>query len=267
MLQPDADEPCGGKPMPAHVALAPKSANDTRGDQDNGQGTKSRDRDYFTTRVRTELQIDTRTQTDYGVLRTYANPRFQFDTGANAETGVITLDFAFVQFAGFTLGKAVSAFQTPWGSSVANSLTSFLIGGYDNINGITQFAYTWQFGNGVSAQAGVEDNRTIVRGQLLNASLTQPATGVFTGAFTNSHGGNAAPDIVGNVRIDNTAFTAQLSAAAHDIHAWRLPAQLVAELGNRNLRQLFPHRVQRECDRGLLRRIHSPLSEVERLYV
>ena len=106
-------------------------------DQGNAQGTKSRDRDAFTTRVRTELQIDTRTQTDYGVLRTYANPRFQFDTGANADTGVITLDYAFVQFAGFTLGKAVSGFQTPWGSSGANSLTSFLIGGYDNINGIT----------------------------------------------------------------------------------------------------------------------------------
>ncbi len=188
-------------------------------DQTDGQGTKSRDHETFSTRVRTELQIDTRTATEYGVLRTYANPRFQFTTPAAPDTGVITLDYAFVQFAGFTLGKAVSGFQTPWGSSGANSLTSFLIGGYDNINGITQLAYTWQFGNGVSAQLGVEDNRTINRAQLLNASLTQPATGVFTGAFTNSYGGNAAPDIVGNVRIDNAAFTAQLSAAAHDIHA------------------------------------------------
>ena len=33
-------------------------------DQTEGQGTKSRDRDYYTTRIRTELQIDTRTQTD-----------------------------------------------------------------------------------------------------------------------------------------------------------------------------------------------------------
>ena len=83
-------------------------------DQGNAQGTKSRDRDYFTTRVRTELQIDTRTQTEYGVLRTYTNPRFQFDTGAGPSSGVLTLDYGFIQFAGFTLGKAVSVFQTPW---------------------------------------------------------------------------------------------------------------------------------------------------------
>lgn len=188
-------------------------------DQTAGEGTKSRDRDYFTTRVRTELQIDTRTNTDYGVLRTYTNPRFQFDSGAGPDTGVITLDYGFIQFAGFTLGKAVSVFQTPWGASGANSLTSFLIGGYDNVNGITQAAYMWQFGSGVTAQIAVEDNRTINRAQLLNASLTQPATGVFTGAFTNSYGGNPLPDFVGNIRIDQAAFVAQLSGAVHDIRA------------------------------------------------
>lgn len=188
-------------------------------DQGNNEGTQSRDRDYFTSRVRTEFQVDTRTETEYGVLRTYINPRFQFDTGALPDTGVITLDYGFVQFAGFTLGKAVSTFQTPWGSTGANSASSYLLGGYDNINGITQIAYTWQFGNGASAQVGIEDNRTINRAQLLNASLTQPATGVFTGAFTNSYGGNSSPDFVGNFKVDQAAFTVQLSGAVHQIHA------------------------------------------------
>jgi hypothetical protein len=188
-------------------------------DQGNAEGTKSRDRDYFTSRVRTELQIDTRTQTEYGVVRTYMNPRFQFDTGAGPSSGVLTLDYGFVQFAGFTLGKAVSVFQTPWGSSGANSSTSYLIGGYDNINGISQIAYTWEFGNGVSAQVAIEDNRVINRAPLLNASLTQLATGAFNGVFTNSYGGNVSPDFVGNVRVDQKSFTAQLSAAAHNVNA------------------------------------------------
>ncbi|MBR2119951.1 MAG: porin [Pseudomonadota bacterium] len=188
-------------------------------DQTEGQGTKSRDRDYFTTRIRTELQIDTRTQTEYGVLRTYTNPRYQFTTPAGPDTGVLTLDYGFVQFAGFTFGKALSIFQTPWGATGANSLTSFLIGGYDNINGITQIAYTAQFGNGVSASVAVEDNRVINRAQLLNASLTQPATGVFTGVFTNSYGENVTPDFVGNIRIEQKDFTAQLSGAVHNIRA------------------------------------------------
>ena len=188
-------------------------------DQSSDEGTHSRDADRFTTRVRTELQIDTRTATEYGVVRTYINPRAQFDTGAAPDTGVVTLDYAFVQFAGFTLGKAVSTFQTPWGSSAGGTATSYFLGGYDNINGITQAAYTWQFGNGISAQVGAEDNRTIDRAQLLNASLNQPATGVFSGVFTNSYGGNSAPDFTSNVRIDQAAFTAQVSAAAHQLHA------------------------------------------------
>ncbi len=132
---------------------------------------------------------------------------------------MITLDYSFVQFAGFTLGKAVSTFQTPWGSSPGGSSTSYFLGGYDNINGIAQVAYTWEFGNGVSAQIAVEDNRTINRAPLLNASLNQPATGVFTGVFTNSYGGNSAPDFVGNFRVDQKAFTAQVSGAIHELHA------------------------------------------------
>jgi Porin subfamily len=188
-------------------------------DQGNNEGTQSRDADKFTTRVRTELQIDTRTATEYGVVRTYMNPRFQFDTGAAPDTGVVTLDYVFVQFAGFTLGKAASTFQTPWGSSPANTATSYFLGGYDDINGISQAAYTLEFGNGVSAQVGVEDNRTINRAQLLNASLTQPATAVFTGAFTNSYGGNSSPDFVGHFKVDQKAFTAQVSGAIHELHA------------------------------------------------
>lgn len=188
-------------------------------DQTSAEGTKSRDRDYFVTRVRTEFQIDTRTQTEYGVVRTYMNPRFQFDSGALPETGVLTLDYGFIQFAGFTFGKAVSIFQTPWGATGGNTLASFMLGGYDNVNGITQVAYTWQFGNGVSASVAVEDNRVINRAQLLNASLTQPATSAFNGAFTNSYGGNVTPDFVGNIRVEQTAFTAQLSGGVHNIRA------------------------------------------------
>lgn len=188
-------------------------------DQSSAEGTHSRDADWFTTRVRTELNIDTRTATEYGILRTYINPRFQFDTGAGPDTGVITLDYAFVQFAGFTLGKALSTFQTPWGSTPANTATSYFLGGYDDINGITQAAYTFEFSNGISAQVGVEDNRVINRAQLLNASINQPAAAVFTGAFTSSYGGNSAPDFVGNFKVDQKAFTAQLSGAVHQLHA------------------------------------------------
>ena len=51
------------------------------------------------------------------------------------------MDYGFVQFAGFTLGKAVSGFQTPWGASPVNLNTSNLLGGYDNSTGINQIAF------------------------------------------------------------------------------------------------------------------------------
>lgn len=97
--------------------------------------------------------------------------------------------------------------------------TSNLIGGYDNSTGITQIAYTWQFGNGVSASVAVEDNRVINRAPIFNGANASTAAQFFTGAYTNASGGQASPDFVGNVRIDQAAFTAQLSGGLHNIRA------------------------------------------------
>jgi hypothetical protein len=177
--------------------------------------------DIYTTRSRAQLNLDTRTATEYGVVRTYWSSNFEFSSGTsfNASTGNITMDYGFIQFAGFTFGKAVSGFQTPWGAYGANNNTSYLLGGYDNATGITQIAYTWQFGNGISAQLGVEDNRIINRSPIWNSASGQTSAQQAVGAFTNSSGGNAAPDITGNVRVDQAAFTLQVSGALHQNHA------------------------------------------------
>ncbi len=188
-------------------------------DNGNNLGLQNRTSDRFTTRARTSLNIDTRTATEYGVVRTYWSSNFQHTTGDGPSSGVLTMDFGFIQFAGFTLGKAISAFQTPWGGSPVGINSSYLIGGYDNATGINQIAYTWQFGNGVSAQVGIEDNRRINRAPIFNGATASTVTQFFTGAYTDANGGNVSPDIVGNLRIDQAAFTAQLSGGLHNIHA------------------------------------------------
>src|ERR1700754_2347612 len=43
-------------------------------------GQQNRYRDYFTTRSRMSLTVDTRTATEYGVVRTFAQGDFQFTT-------------------------------------------------------------------------------------------------------------------------------------------------------------------------------------------
>ena len=193
-------------------------------------GQQNRSSDYFVTRARTQLNIDTRTATEYGVVRTYWSSNFQHTSGDGPSSGVLTMDLGFVQFAGFTFGKAISGFQTPWGATPVGLNTSNLLGGYDNSTGITQIAYTWQFGNGLSAQLGVEDNKTINRAPVFNASgsitcaTAATVAGAYLGAGTlaanqNGTGGQHSPDFVGNVRLDQAAFTAQISGAVNNISA------------------------------------------------
>src|ERR1700712_4125745 len=114
-------------------------------------------KNYFTTRERANLTTDTRTATEYGVVRTYAN--LQFDFLQNRETiagGYIEMDYAFIQFAGFTFGKAVSQFDPQW-TLARPTISSGYLNGSNNATGIPQIAYTASFGNGVSASISLED--------------------------------------------------------------------------------------------------------------
>jgi hypothetical protein len=220
--------------------------------------------------ARMALTIDTRTQTEYGVVRTFGQGDFTFATegttnsigvqggslntaGLNgiafnntAGAGYTVVEFLFIQFAGFTFGKSASAFNTPWHGFPGNN-TAYLVGGYDTVTGINNIQYTAQFGNGVSATIGIDDssesgyNRT----QIFNATLipspgqtniAQVAGGLQTVTANNSncnlggygslssnctfeganYSGTYAPDIVGNVKIDQAWGLIQLSGALHD---------------------------------------------------
>ena len=120
----------------------------------------------------------------------------------------------FIQFAGFTFGKSASAYATPWHGYPGNN-TSYLIGGHDTVTGVNNIQYTANFGNGVSGTIGLDDpvvfNRTAVAN--LNLGLTA------TGGIANAYGGVHAPDVVGNIRVDQAWGLFQISAAAHDVNA------------------------------------------------
>jgi len=198
-------------------------------------GQRNRYQNDFITRSRMALTVDTRTATEYGVVRTFAQGDFQFDTlgtgsyspftinqtvpvaSANLLNtpggGYVAVEFVFLQFAGFTFGKSASAYATPWHGYPGNQNTSFLLGGHDTVTGVNNIQYTAQFGNGVSGTIGLDDpvvfNRTIV------ANLSLPQSGTFGSA--NSYGGVRAPDVVGNIRVDQAWGLFQFSAAAHEV--------------------------------------------------
>jgi hypothetical protein len=198
-------------------------------------GQRNRYYDYFVTRARLALTVDTRTATEYGVVRTFGQGDFTFDTlgsstfnpvsinttspvGGNqllmtAGGGYVAVEFAFIQFAGFTFGKSASAYATPWHGYPGNN-SSFLLGGHDTVTGVNNIQYTAQFGNGVSGTIGLDDptvfNRTVV------ANLTLPLTSTF--GIANAYAGVHAPDVVGNIRIDQAWGLFQISAAAHEVN-------------------------------------------------
>jgi hypothetical protein len=222
--------------------------------------------------ARMALTVDTRTATEYGVVRTFGQLDMNYgnigagnsiNVGSSIDTsgisgqstttnlaGLVYPEYLFIQWAGFTLGKSASAYSTPWHGFPGNN-TAFLVGGYDTVVGLNNAQYTWQFGNGVSATIGVDDSSPSAfnRTQLFNATLignpggpSTPATTVTVGGIIpttatqsncnlglygspsslctvmgTSYAGTRAPDIVGNVRVDQAWGLFQFSAAAHNV--------------------------------------------------
>lgn len=175
----------------------------------DGAATGTRDRDYFFTRSRAFLNMDTRTQTSFGTLRTFSVVRAELGgpVGTASSAGVIGLDTAVIQWGGFTFGRAgTSYFDNPWAYAFKWGING-TIGWPDTAGGRFVAAYTHQFGNGVSATLSVEDNKERKRGNYNGASALTAwgvaGAGGQTGApGTDSRGGNTWPEIVGQLRID-----------------------------------------------------------------
>ena len=127
-------------------------------------------KNYYQARARFNLTEDTRTATEYGVLRTYANLQFDFSQDREAIAGgFVEVDYAFIQFAGFTMGKAVSMFDPQWALTKPHIGSNYLAGS-NNATGIMQLAYTASFGNGVSGTISLEDRTPYRNAGLYNTA-------------------------------------------------------------------------------------------------
>jgi Porin subfamily len=218
------------------------------------QGANNRLTNYYFTRSREDLNIDTRTATEYGVVRTFFDATFSWTTdvytghgttpGAtvysqlggtgvsapnNANAGAIAggtvgVYYAFIQFAGFTMGKAVSQFDTPWQNYPGNNFDG-LVGGGGTVTGVNQFTYTADFGQGITASISAQDPTAYAQSNLYNlgafgGTAFTSATGLLGGAYgANDFGGTRAPDIIGQVRVDQAWGLFQFSAVGHNNHA------------------------------------------------
>ncbi|WP_165491044.1 porin [Lichenihabitans psoromatis] len=213
-------------------------------------------RDLTSFRARGYLNADSRTQTAYGTLRAFVSFRITNDSTASGTTGggkavglgtpapstgafqgnspvvgsAPTLDKGFIQFAGFTAGRAQSFFD--FDAQSVELLTNSVA----NSNQPTElFAYTATFGQGFSATIAAEDrnerntgdsgfqqNGGLVNG-VLTATTQQPNA---TRAGYLAYSGETIPDFVGNLRYDGSWGSAQLSGAYHQVSS--LPVTLAA---------------------------------------
>ncbi|MET4219024.1 hypothetical protein ACVWWG_001216 [Bradyrhizobium sp. LB7.2] len=229
----------------AEVAI---NATDFNGNFSSTQGAQNRLTNYYVTRAREDFNVDTRTATEYGVVRTFADVVFSWTTDAysgsgttpgatvysqlggtgvgapnNANAGAIAggtlgVYYAFIQFAGFTMGKAVAQFDAPWTNYPGNNFDG-LTGGGGTVTGVNQFTYTADFGQGITAAISAVDPTAYYQSNLYNTSAGVSVAGFGSGGYgINAFGGTRSPDIQGMVRVDQAWGLFQLSAAAHNNH-------------------------------------------------
>ena len=163
-------------------------------------------------RTRARIDLDARTATEYGTLRTYIRLQTTHNSGAYngyGESRTTELDRAFVQFLGFTAGRTVSFFDFSEGTNYAT--LRFSDGEVTDL-----LAYTATFGNGFSFTLSIED--PTFRGQTgYGAYDTYSAGGYWIGPVFEADLAQRSqiPDVVAAFRVDQAWGSLQLSAAMH----------------------------------------------------
>jgi hypothetical protein len=195
---------------------------------------RSRDATDFAALGRVEL--DARTQSPWGTLRSFVRVdafygsngsaalgslgqqlnTFNTEAGTSASRITTVLSKAFIQFAGLTAGQAQSMFDFYADAYNYHSLRG------SNAT-VALLAYTATFGNGFSATLSFEDqaDRRAAIGSTIASTTAAPITigGVSGTSFQAQPAGSRVPEIVGNLRLDQPWGAVQLSAASHQVDA------------------------------------------------
>ncbi|MFL9823271.1 porin [Rhodoplanes sp. SY1] len=174
----------------------------------NGEQSRSSPADAVL-RTRAVMTMDSRTQTEWGTLRTYYLLGFTDDNGSTS----LYATRGFIQFAGFTFGKAQSFYDIF--SNPAVSYFGFASSDTGDA-GTNLAAYTAQLGNGVSATIAAEGPRTV---GIFNTS-TQLSNAITLGNNLANDSVNVRfPDVVANIRVDQAWGSFQVMGALHDASA------------------------------------------------
>lgn len=106
--------------------------------------------DEWDTRSRFDLRVSTASDTEYGALKTYTELRFNWRQGNNTTD----VRHAYIDLAGFRVGKTESAFITYTGNAGSVLIDDLIDFGPDEANVIQ---YNYKSDNGITAILSLED--------------------------------------------------------------------------------------------------------------
>ena len=187
----------------------------------------------FAMRARAYITADAREQTAFGTARAYvAVGLASTDIGNTLLPSFLGFNRAFIQWAGITAGITQSFYD--FYSSPAAGYRGYVTASDTGDPGWWVWGYTAQLGNGMSATIAAEQRRTTQICDFSGGGTASISGGAAGGACslvgdlpspvsaTNApagYGGLQVPDVVGNIRIDQTWGSAQVMAAAHEVNA------------------------------------------------
>jgi hypothetical protein len=200
-------------------------------------------RDTTQFRARAYVNLDARNQTEWGTLRTFVLLRWGQDnstpsgptgggkitvSGVKESAGAFqglsdpysNVEKAYMEFMGFTAGRQQSFFDFDaqsyeiMANSVANSNQP-----------INMLGYTMKFGGGFSASLSAEDRGDRLIGDspldtcagVTGCTASQGMPSATKGAAFQTYAGDSVPDVVGNLRVDQSWGSAQVSGAWHQV--------------------------------------------------
>ena len=172
----------------------------------------TRQTNNLTVRAKGFITADAREQTDYGIARAYISIGLQTNTiGADNASNTFVSNRAFLQWAGFTVGLARS-FYDFYNSTALNYRSGYFPTEDTADAGWYIWGYTLVLGGGWSTSVSAETRRMT---QIVDAVGVAGAASLATSGTGTGYGGWNVPDVVGNIRLDQTWGSAQIMAAGH----------------------------------------------------
>ncbi len=144
--------------------------------------------DEWNTKSRLSLQLETASDTEYGALKTYTETRFNWNNEGSSD---VSLNFAYIDLAGFRVGKTETAFYTFVGYA-GNVMNDDLISG--GIYDANVIQYNYDNGSGLTAVLSLED--------------TSASDAAAIGSFRSDR--DYIPNVVGGIGYSGGAFGVKL---------------------------------------------------------